>query len=102
MAKKNSVIENKKKYKERISDVKTDDIDTTAMNVMINKAINIVDATLTSTSTPAKEKRDKALAIVNKYMPSGLNVKHEAGDNFLELVKQIHKKPSRKTKKKTK
>lgn len=98
MAKKQKVDvnENIRKVQEELENVKQDDIDSNAMNVLINQAIHITSKALKSSKVPAQEKRNKALSIVNKYMPSGMNHKIEVGDEFLNVIKAIHKKPTKK------
>jgi len=80
-----------KKATDLLDKCSAEEVDVGLVNQLVNEAIHITRRGFRSSKTPSKEKRDKALSIVNKYMPSGLNIKHQAGDEFLALVKDIHK-----------
>lgn len=84
------VNENIQKNIEQLDSVRKDDIDSVELNSLINEAISIIRKTFRNSAIPAKEKRDKALTIVNKYLPSGLNIKHDATDSFISVVKDLH------------
>ena len=86
------------KANEQLDLVKQDDVDLVELRTLINEAIAILRKSFRS-GMSAKEKRDKALAIVNKYMPSGMNVTHEVGDSFIDLIKDINKNKPKKKKK---
>ena len=94
--------ENIDNYARELDNLKKDDVDLLQLRSLVNESIHIMRKALRSKGTSAKEKRDKALAIVSKYMPSGMTVTHEVGDSFLNIVKEVNtgKPPRRKSSKK--
>ena len=70
----------------------TEIIDINEMNALINKAVLLMKKSLGSSRVTAREKREISRDLVKKAMPSGVNLTHDVGDSFLDLVKSAHTK----------
>ncbi|TRZ50687.1 MAG: hypothetical protein D4S01_06180 [Dehalococcoidia bacterium] len=86
------IQENLKKVKPRL--IKKAEIDKNLMNEAVNKSVAYLSRTLSASRTSARDKKEIALKLATKAMPSDLVLTDKDGKSFVEMMKELHGKGS--------